>query len=130
MALLRKLTSQIEMESPDKTMLRHSRKLEHLDEDEIDLVKLKLTYGNTHHMMDQSTRHIAQRQNHHWTVFLKFDDFKLRGISDKTLIEKVRFGMLTDRFNSFISKLKTKFLNLTSFRKRKYDRICPRKVRL
>ena len=81
MALLRKLTTQIEMDSPERPLNRKVRKLEPVDENEFDLVKLKLTYGNTHHMLDQHSRHIAQKQNHHWTVYVKFDDFKLRGIS-------------------------------------------------
>ena len=35
---------------------------------------------------------------------MKLDDHKLRGIPDRFLIDKVRFGMLSGRFNSLVKK--------------------------
>ena len=37
-------------------------------------------------------------------MYVKFDDFKLRGISDRLIVQKVRFGMLSGSFGNFISR--------------------------
>ena len=64
---------------------------------------MRIIYGNTHRKANQ-LRKIGLKENHQWTVFVKLDDYKLSGIPDRFLIEKVRFGMLSSRFNKMIKK--------------------------
>ena len=64
---------------------------------------MRIVYGNTHRKANQ-LRQLGLKENHQWTVFVKLDDYKLSGIPDRFLIEKVRFGMLSKRFNKMIKK--------------------------
>ena len=73
------------------------------DEDTGDYIELRLVYGNTHRKANQ-LKQLGLKENHIWTVFVKFDDYKLAGIPDKLLVDKVRFGMLSGRFNNLVKK--------------------------
>ena len=71
-----------------------------------DYTELRLVYGNTHRK-DNQLKKLGLKENHLWSVFVKLDDHKLRGIPDRLLIDKVRFGMLSGRFNNLVKKQST-----------------------